>query len=96
VAGGWTPELQVVEAGGICRLRLGSLAHGDGHTLQEAADDLIRRLLGIAMSWRSSGFRISCELGPIDLRWFEFIHELGEIAAAGGDIRERVFGQLDS
>jgi hypothetical protein len=96
VASGWTPELQVVEAGGICRLRLGSLAHGDGHTLQEAADDLIRRLLGIAMSWRSSGFRISCELGPIDLRWFEFIHELGEIAAAGGDIRERVFGQLDS
>jgi hypothetical protein len=95
VAGGWTPTLHVVEAGGTCRLRLGSVAHGDGQTLQEAADDLIGRLLGIAMSWRSSGFRISCELGPIDLRWFEFIHELGEIAAAGGDIRERVFGQLD-
>jgi hypothetical protein len=95
VAAGWTPELQVVETGGTCRLQLGSLAHGDGHTLQEAADDLIRRLLGIAMSWRSSGFRISCELGPIDLRWFEFIHELGEIAARGGDIRERVFGASD-
>jgi hypothetical protein len=47
------------------------------------------------MSWRSSGFRISCELGPIDLRLFEFIHELGEIAAGGGDIRERVFGHGD-
>jgi hypothetical protein len=92
VAGGWTPELRVIETGGRCRLRLGGLAHGDGNTLQDAADDLIRRLLGIALSCRSSGFRVSCELGPVDLRWFEFIHELGEIAAAGGDIRERVFG----
>lgn len=92
MAGGWTPRLEVVEAGDQCRLRLGSLAYGDGHTLQEAADDLVRRLLGVALSWRSDGVRVSSELGPIDLRLFEFIHELGEIAAAGGDIRERVFG----
>jgi hypothetical protein len=92
VAGRWTPALEVVESDGTCQLRLGSVAHGDGHTLQEAADDLVRRLLGLALSWRSDGFRVSCELGPIDLRLFEFIHELGEIAAAGGDIRERVFG----
>jgi hypothetical protein len=92
VANGWTPELEVVEAEGRCRLRLGSLANGEGRTLQEAADDLVIRLLGVLMSWRSGGFRISCELGPVDLRWFEFIHELGEIAAVGGDIRERVFG----
>jgi hypothetical protein len=85
----------VVEAEGRCQLRLGSLAHGEGRTLQEAADDLVFRLLGVAMSWRSGGFRIACELGPVDLRWFEFIHELGEIAAAGGDIRERVFGSAD-
>jgi hypothetical protein len=92
VASKWTPGLEVVEGEGTCRLRLGSLAHGDGHTLQEAADDLVRRLLGLALSWRSGGFRVCSELGPIDLRLFEFIHELGEIAAAGGDIRERVFG----
>jgi hypothetical protein len=92
VARGWTPALEVVEGDGTCRLRLGSLAHGDGHTLQEAADDLVRRLLDMALSCRSGGFRASCELGAIDLRLFEFIHELGEIAAAGGDIRERVFG----
>jgi hypothetical protein len=36
--------------------------------------------------------RVSPELGPPDLRWFEFVYELGEIAAAGGDIRERIFG----
>jgi hypothetical protein len=26
------------------------------------------------------------------MRWLEFIHELGELQAAGADIRERVFG----
>jgi hypothetical protein len=95
MAGEWTPQLEVVEAGGTCRLLLGGFAQGNGRTLQEAADDLVCRLLGVAMSWRSGGFRISRELGPIDLRWFEFIHELGEIAAAGGDIRGRLFGASD-
>jgi hypothetical protein len=95
VANKWTPELEVVETKGKCRLRLATLAQGEGRTLQEAADDLVCRLLGMAMSWRSGGFRIPCELGPVDLRWFEFIHELGEIAAAGDDIRERVFGASD-
>lgn len=88
----WTPALDVVEVDGRCRLRLLGFAHGEGGTLREAADDLARRLLVLAMSWRSGGFRISGEIGALDLRWFELIHELGEIAAGGGDIRERVFG----
>jgi hypothetical protein len=92
VAENWTPPLRVVESEGRCRLWLGSYAFGDGDSLQEAADDLVRRLLGIAASFRSAGARISPELGPPDLRWFEFVYELGEIAAAGGDIRRRVFG----
>jgi hypothetical protein len=44
------------------------------------------------MSSRNGSFRISGEIGALDLRWFEFIHELGEIAARGGELRERVFG----
>jgi hypothetical protein len=92
MAAGWTPGLDVVDTGERLRLRLDGVAHGDGQTLQEAADDLIRRLLRMAMSWRSGGFRVPSELGPPDLRWFEFMHELVEIAAAGGDIRARVFG----
>ena len=44
--------------------------------------------------WRSGGFRFAPELGPPDLRRFDFLHELGEIAAAGGDIRGHVFGAL--
>ena len=31
------------------------------------------------------------EAAGVDLRWFEFLYELGSIAARGDDIRERVF-----
>lgn len=89
----WVPALRIWETGDRCRLWLGSFAYGDGGSLQEAADDLVRRLLSLNMALRSgSGIRLSAELGPIDLRWYEFLHELGEIAAGGGDVRARVFG----
>jgi hypothetical protein len=87
----WTPALSIREVSGRCRLNLGGHVHGEGTTLQEAADDLVRRLLALAMSLRSgAGFRFSPEM-PVDLRWFEFLYELGAIAACGEDIRERVF-----
>ena len=88
----WTPGLSVRGVGGRCRLCLGGYVHGEGATLQEAADDLVRRLLALAMSLRSgAGFRISAEVPGLDLRWFEFLYELGAIAARGEDIRTRVF-----
>jgi hypothetical protein len=89
----WTPPLEAVRTHGRCRLRLRGCAHGDGDTLQEAADALVARLLILAMACRNgSGFRPASELGPPDLRLLDFIYELSEIAATGGDIRERVFG----
>ena len=85
------PALSVTErSGGVC-LQLGGLVRGEGTTLQEAADDLIRRLLALVMAFRSSGFMVSRELPP-DRDALDFLYELGEIAAAGGDIRARVFG----
>jgi hypothetical protein len=83
--------LTVQEAPGRVRLCLGSLAHGDGPTLQEAADDLVQRLLFYAMAFRASGFRPPLELGPPDLAAMDLLYQLGEIAAAGGDIRGRLF-----
>ena len=89
---GWTPELRLSETDARCRLWLGGYAYGDGTSLQEAADDLIVRLLSHAMIWRTAQpTAVSCEVTP-DLRWLEFTYELAEIAAAGGDIRTRVFG----
>lgn len=85
------PSLTVTESAGRVRLQLGGFTHGEGTSLQEASDDLIRRLLELVIAFRSSGFRASCELWP-DLETMDFLYELGEVAAAGGDIRTRVFG----
>jgi hypothetical protein len=86
----WTPPLEANVVAGRCRLCLGGYAYGEGETLQDAADDLIARLLNLAMCFRS-GFTISTDLPPPDLRWLDFVYQLGEIAAAGDDIRGRVF-----
>jgi hypothetical protein len=85
------PALNIKEAGGRVCLDLGGFAHGEGSSLQEAADELIRRILELALAFRSGGCAASRELRP-DLETINFLHELGEVAAAGGDIRGRVFG----
>ena len=56
VANGTLP-LTVQESPGRVRLCLGGLAHGDGPTLQDAADDLVQRLLTYVMAFRASGMR---------------------------------------
>jgi hypothetical protein len=90
VASGWTPPLRVREQGGRCRLCLGAWAYGDGASLQEAADDLLTRLLRQARSVRSGAIAVPAELGPPDHRWLDFLWELGELSARGGDVRSRV------
>lgn len=84
------PALEITEAGGRVRLSLGGFARGEGSSLQEAADDLILSILRLVIAFRSTGFRACCESHP-DLETMNFLYELGEIAAAGGDIRSRVF-----
>ena len=88
---GWTPALGLHESGGRCRLSLGTWVAGEGSTLQEAADDLVVRLLLMVMNVRSRGFRIGPGMGAPDYRWLGFLWELGDFAADGGDIRERIF-----
>ena len=86
------PPLQVSETDGRVRLTLGALAQGEGASLQEAADELVRRVLVVVMAFRASG------IGPIspeccaDVALLDLVYELGEIAARGEDIRERLFG----
>ena len=84
------PPLTITERGERVRLSLGGLAHGEGASLQDAADDLVRSILRLVLALRSHGFGVSRELCP-DLDTMTFLHELGEIAAAGGDIRTHVF-----
>jgi hypothetical protein len=86
-----TPLLTVRESASAVSLDLGGFARGKGESLQEAADDLVLSVLAVVMAFRSSGFTTSNELCP-DFETLDFLAELGELAAAGGDIRERVFG----
>ena len=85
------PALTVRERSGGVRLHLGSVAHGDGASLQEAADDLVRRVLIIATALRRDGFSVPRELAH-DVAALSFLYELDEIASAGGDVRARLFG----
>ena len=63
-----------------------------GPPFQDAADDLVQRLLTYVLAFRASGIRPSLELALLDLPTMDFLYQLGEIAAAGGDIRSRLFG----
>jgi hypothetical protein len=85
------PPLVVREHAAGVRLHLGSVAYGDGSSLQEAADDLVRRVLVLGRAFRTSGFTVSLEVAH-DVAAVSLLWELDEIAAAGGDVRARLFG----
>lgn len=86
------PPLRLSEIDDRVRLGLDGFGYVEGATLQEAADGLVRRLLEIAMAVRATGMgpvHPECCLDPAHL---EFIWKLGELAVAGGDPRNLVFG----
>src|SRR4051812_13995313 len=87
----WAPSLNLRERGeGRCRLTLVGLTHGDGDTLQAAADDLVARLLDIVAFVRTAGFPVSADLPAPDHRLMHFVWQLCERVARGEDIRELV------
>jgi hypothetical protein len=50
-------------------------------------------VLALVLAFRSGGIGpIPSEAPRPDLAILEFLYELGEIAAAGGDMRQRLFG----
>jgi hypothetical protein len=86
------PSLQISEHDGRVRLGLDGVSYAEGETLQEAADELVRRMLVIATAFRTSAIGpMSSECGP-DLRLLDFIWRLGEVAASGGDVRDFLLG----
>jgi hypothetical protein len=88
----FTPTLSVVELDGRVRLGLSGFGHADGATLQDAADELVRQMLVIAMAVRAGDVlprSTECMIDPAQLA---FIWEVGLIAASGGDVHRRLFG----
>jgi hypothetical protein len=87
-----TPTLRISEIGGRVRLGLDGFGDVEGGTLQAAADELVARLLSIAMVIRSGGVGPLCSECCPDLAVLDFVWQLGELAAAGSDPRELLFG----
>lgn len=88
----WTPALRISEIGGRVRLGFDGFSDVEGETLQDAADALVARLLQIAIALRSGGWGyLSSECAP-DPDLLGFVWRLGDLAAAGGDPRELLFG----
>jgi hypothetical protein len=71
---------------------LDGFASGEGSTLQEAADELVWKTLETVMVVRSRGIGSLRAVCRPDMQLVAFLWELSEIVAAGGDIRERLFG----
>jgi hypothetical protein len=86
------PALRVDEVAGRVRLSLDGFVAGEGTTLQEAADELVRKVLVTVMAFRSRGISGLSAVCRPDMELVGLLCELTEIAAAGGDIRERLFG----
>ena len=85
----WAPTLSVLETEGGCRLSLGGFAVGTGGTLQEAADQLVSRVLDTALALRARGVSHTPAL-PVDLRVVEFLSDVADVSVRGGDVRRRV------
>jgi hypothetical protein len=93
VAERWSPHLELTDAGGQCRLSLAGCASGRGATLQEAADDLVARVLLMAARVRAgAAWPSSTDLPPPDPLVLELLDEIGDVASRGGDVRARLFG----
>ena len=59
--------------------------------MQEASNDLLARLFDLGTATHEGRFRATSEFGAPDRRVLDFLWEIGELAARGGDIRQRVF-----
>jgi hypothetical protein len=88
----FTPTLRVDETAGRVRLSLDGFVSAEGPTLQDAADELVWKMLSAVMAFRSRGISGLSAVRRPDMELVRFLSELSEIAAAGGDIRERLFG----
>jgi hypothetical protein len=92
---GFTPTLWVDETSGRVRLSLDGVCSAEGATLQEAADEVVWKVLLAVMTFRSVGMAAFSTLCRPDPELVRLLWELDGIAAAGGDIRGRLFGSSD-
>ena len=87
----WLPVLSVRELPRGCRLSLAGIAHGDGATLQQAADHLIARVLDMAIALER-GVPCSPSIPPPPASVLGFLHEVRQRAARHEEVRGLILG----
>jgi hypothetical protein len=87
-----TPDLRISEVDGHVRLGLDGFGEVEGASLQEAGDALVDYVLNIALTLRSGAVGALTPECCVDRSLLEFVWCVSEIAAAGGDPREALFG----
>jgi hypothetical protein len=87
----FTPSLRVRSDTHGVRLTIAGVTHATGPTLQDAADELVRKILVILMMFRGGTVAPAGRGCQLDPGIAAFISELGDYAARGGDIRDRLF-----
>jgi hypothetical protein len=90
----FTPCLRVRSDANGVRLTLAGITYASGPTLQDAADELVRKILMILMAFRGGGVAPAGRGLMVDPGIQGFISELADYAARGGDIRDRLFTTL--
>jgi hypothetical protein len=84
------PSLDVFEGPDGVRLELEAITSAEGSTLQDAADELVRKLLAIVMALREHGPQCGPSVRP-DPALLNYLWKLSAVAVAGGDIRDALF-----
>jgi hypothetical protein len=90
----FTPSFRVRSDANGVRLTLTGVTHASGPTLQDAADELVRKILVMLMAIRGGAVAPAGRGLRVDPGIQEFIFELADYAARGGDIRDRLFAAL--
>ena len=85
----WTPPLQLHPRTDRCELSLVGVATAHGATLQEATNNLLVRVHDVSVAVRRCGISRTGAFGS-DPQVIEFLWEIGDIVARGGDIRTRI------
>lgn len=86
----FVPSLEVSEGPDGVRLELEAITSAEGSTLQDAGDELVRKVLTIVMALGQQGGLGGPSLRP-DPRLLNYLWKLSAIAVAGGDIRDALF-----
>jgi len=90
----FTPSFRVRSGADGVRLTLAGVTHATGLTLEDAADELVRKILVMLMAFRGGAAAPAGRGLRVDPGIEAFISELASYAARGGDIRDRLFTAL--